>query len=266
MSGVRSEVADVTIVGLGLIGGSLGKALVRQGREVAYIDPLFDEQQAREQRAATRRIHSLEQSAPGSLVVIATPVDVALREIDRFPDLPCSVTSVCSLMEPLQARAASRGLRFVAGHPMAGSHRQGLEAADEHLFEGKSWFLAEGVDGTEAARMAAAVGATVLLVDPDEHDRSVALTSHLPQLLSTALAALIERSGVDVERFSGTGLQTFLRLAASDRSVWEPVFEANPHLPGAFEEFAKLAGLLCRGEESDAYAEARRTAERLGLE
>ena len=256
----------VTIVGLGLIGGSLGKALVRQGWSVAYIDPSVDQSHAQHSGAATQRIDSIDDVAPGSLIVLATPVDVAQREIETFPSLLNPITSVCSLMSPLQRIASERGFRFVAGHPLAGSHRRGLDASDWRLFEGKNWFLADVVADAEAARMAEAVGARVVRVDPVEHDRSVALTSHLPQLLSTVLAAMIDRSGVDVERFAGTGLRTFLRLARSERSVWEPVFEGNEHLQEAMEEFRRLADRMMEGEAGEAFDAAQRTATTIGVE
>lgn len=256
----------VTIVGLGLIGGSLGKALVRQGWNVSFVDPRVEEGDARHAQAATTKLRGIDDVPPGSLIVLATPVDVAIREIETFPSLLNPITSVCSVMEPLQLLAAERGYRFVAGHPLAGSHKRGLAAADWRLFEGKTWFLADGVADVEAARMAEAVGARVHRVDARAHDRSVALTSHLPQLLSTALAAMIDRSGVDVERFAGTGLQTFLRLARSERSVWEPVFERNEHLQEALREFEVLAERLRRGEAVDSWEAARRTVERIGRE
>lgn len=254
----------VTIVGLGLIGGSLGKALVRQGWNVSYLDPRVEESDARQAQAAARRLAGVDDVPPGSLIVLATPVDVALREIETFPSLLNPITSVCSVMEPLQKLAAERGYRFVAGHPLAGSHKAGLAAADWRLFEGKPWFLADGVADLEAARMAEAVGARVVRVAAAEHDRSVALTSHLPQLLSTALAAMIDRSGVDLERFAGTGLQTFLRLARSERSVWEPVFEHNSHLEEALREFEVLAERLRGGEATEAWDGAKRTTKELG--
>lgn len=256
----------VTIIGLGLIGGSLGKALVRQGWAVAYIDPSVDQAQAQQFGAANQRIDSVDDVPPGSLIVLATPVDVARREIETFPSLLNPITSVCSLMEPLQQIASERGFRFVAGHPLAGSHRRGLEAADWRLFEGKNWFLADEVADQDAIRMVDAVGARVVRVNPVEHDRSVALTSHLPQLLSTALAAMIDRSGVDVERFAGTGLRTFLRLARSERTVWEPVFEGNVHLEEAMQEFTRLTERIMEGEAGEAFDAAQRTAALVGVE
>src|SRR5947199_339979 len=97
------------------------------------------------------------------------------------------------------------------------------------------------------ARRAAAAGD---VVDPKEHDESVALTSHLPQLLSTALAAYAERSGVDI-RFAGSGLRTFLRLAGSDASVWKPIVDSNR---GAIEKHLNAVIEIARTIDDSAFA------------
>jgi prephenate dehydrogenase len=162
------------------------------------------------------------------------------------------VTSVCSVMSPLRAVA---GDNFVAGHPLAGSEKRGLAAARGDLFQGKPWF----VDGEHplVAEIVDACGARLELVDAEAHDRAVALTSHLPQLLSTALAAHLQDAGID-ERFAGSGLRTFLRLAESDAGVWAPIFalnEANiaPHLDAVL----RIAHEMLRGD-SGAFSKARR--------
>ena len=142
-------------------------------------------------------------------------------ELLRQIDAPL-ITSVCSVMQPLRAAAGAKN--FVAGHPLAGSHERGLAAAREDLFEGKRWFLeSRNYEVEEMIRDCGAIGE---IVDPREHDDAVALTSHLPQVLSTALAAYAQRSGIDT-KFAGTGLKTFLRLAASDASVWQPIVDSN---------------------------------------
>lgn len=135
-------------------------------------------------------------------------------------------------MLPLRAAADANRISFVAGHPLAGSERRGLAAAQGDLFVGKPWFVDR--DEQIVADVIDACGARAVRVSAEEHDRAVALTSHLPQVLSTALAAVIgERGGL--ERFAGSGLKTFLRLAESDAAVWMPVLTANrenitPHL------------------------------------
>lgn len=207
---------SVCIVGLGLIGGSLGMALRARGWEVVYVDPNVDERDALA-RAATRRV----TSPAGPLVVLATPVDVAVEHLGAMPRLPDSVvTSVCSVMQPLEQSAGD--LRFVAGHPFAGSERSGLPAATPDLFAGRPWFLARSEPAVE--RMVRAAGAVPEVIEAAEHDRLLALTSHLPQVVSTALASLL----ADLDpRLVGSGARSLLRLAGSSAEVWQPVLEAN---------------------------------------
>jgi prephenate dehydrogenase len=237
----------LTIVGLGLIGGSAGIALRRRGWRVRYIDPHVSVDEARQYEAADERAEKID----GDFILIATSVDVA---IDILRDRPSGLTtSVCSVMQPLRDVAQTR---FVAGHPMAGSHERGLGAAHGDLFEGKRWFLDAHDETVEA--LVRDCGAIAEVVEGAEHDRAVALTSHLPQILSTALAAYLG-DHEDVLRFAGSGLATFLRLAASDASVWAPLIEANraniaPHV----DEIARVVREIVGGDASEAFERAQR--------
>jgi len=239
---------SILIVGLGLIGGSAGIALRRRGWRVRYIDPHVELADAHRCEAADERA---EKIGDDGIVLLATSVDVA---IDVLRDLQTGLaTSVCSVMQPLRDVARAR---FVAGHPIAGSHESGLGAARGDLFEGKRWFLDAHDDDVE--QLARDCGAIVEHVDAGEHDRAVALTSHLPQILSTALAAYLDQHD-DVLRFAGGGLSTFLRLAGSEASVWSPVIEANraniaPHV----EEIARVVREIVEGDSADAFARAQR--------
>jgi len=210
------SVPRALIAGLGLIGGSIGMALRARGWRVAFEDPHVTLEEARRAGAAD------EVGGDADIVIIAAPVDAAM-EILRTANGQQPTTSVCGVMLPLREVADERRLTFVAGHPMAGSHERGLASASADLFRSKKWF----VDRDEAlvARLIDDCGATMERVEPSEHDAAVALTSHLPQLLSTALAAYLGEQ--DVIDFAGSGLQTFLRLAASDASVWSPIVNAN---------------------------------------
>ena len=201
---------NVVIAGLGLIGGSLGMALKRRGWRVAFVDPAVSEPEAKKAKAADERLDEVR----GEIVVIATPVDVAKR---LRADAPL-VTTTCSVMRPF------RGPGIVAGHPFAGSEKRGLAAARADLFEGKPWFVSR--DEPSVRAIVEAAGAKQVVIDPEEHDQALALTSHLPQVLSTALAALIEKKEIDPV-FIGSGLRTFLRLAASSHEVWGSVLVEN---------------------------------------
>jgi prephenate dehydrogenase len=215
------------IAGLGLIGGSIGLALRRRGWRVTFFDSDPDLDQG---EAADERVASLDTEA--DVVILATPVDVAVRLLAtaRAP----IITSVCSVMAPLRAAG---GDRFIAGHPLAGSASRGIGAARADLFEGATWFIDR--DDAMVREIIATCGANAEVVDASEHDRAVALTSHLPQILSTALAAYLHDQDIDL-RFAGPGLRTFLRLAGSEASVWTPIIEANrenlrPHVDAVAE-------------------------------
>lgn len=236
------------IAGLGLIGGSIGMALRARGWRIAFRDPHVSLDEARSAGAADEA-----EGADVDIVILATSVDVAIELLKEI-EAPL-ITSVCSVMQPLRAAAGSKN--FVAGHPLAGSHERGLAAARADLFEGKRWFIeSRSYEVEEMIRDCGAVGE---VVDPREHDEAVALTSHLPQVLSTALAAYAERSGIDT-RFAGTGLKTFLRLAASDASVWQPIVDGNriaidKHLDAVIE--------IARAMDEAAFHDAQQFMKRL---
>jgi prephenate dehydrogenase len=233
-----------SIAGLGLIGGSIGMALRRRGWRVAFFDSDPDLVPG---EAADERVESLD--VPADVVILATPLDVAvpLLASTRAP----LITSVCSVMAPLRAIG---GDHFVAGHPLAGSQERGLGAARGDLFDGASWFLDR--DNAVVREVIAACGAHAELVDATEHDRAVTLTSHLPQILSTALAAYLHDQNVDL-RFAGPGLRTFLRLAGSEASVWSPIIEANrENVSFHVEGIATLVREIVDGDPAEAFAKA----------
>jgi prephenate dehydrogenase len=207
---------DVVIAGLGLIGGSLGKALRRRGWHVSYVDPHVPLDAARAAGAADEKREHLQ----AGLIVLATAADVALDLLSELRGTDAVVTSVSSVMKPL--RDAASLVSFVAGHPFAGSELHGLAAADATLFERRPWFVDRSHD--DVIQMIRAAGAEPAVVDAAEHDRVMALTSHLPQVVATALASLLE--GVD-PRFIGSGAKSMLRLAGSSYAVWEPILDQN---------------------------------------
>jgi prephenate dehydrogenase len=240
------------IAGLGLVGGSIGIALKARGWRVAFLDPHVTIDEAKKANAADEKLNVLGEA---DLTVLATPVDVAISLLST--QQAALSTSTCSVMEPLKKVG---GKNFIAGHPLAGSQARGLAAARGDLFRERVWF----VDRDEALvrKMIADCGARMEIVTPEEHDAAIALTSHLPQVLSTALGAYLEQHGIE-DRFVGEGLRTFLRLAGSDASVWMPVVSANrkriaPHA----EAVAKIAKEILAGDAA-AFERAQRLWARL---
>ena len=209
---------QVTIAGLGLIGGSIGMALHRHGWHVNYADPRVDESTAKQKEAGDERL----DEPRGEVVIIATPVDIAMG-LHVHADI---ATTTCSVMTPFRRPG------YVAGHPFAGSEKNGLDNARPDLFEGQPWFVDH--DNSRVREIVEAVGAKQVVVDCAEHDRAMAFTSHLPQILSTAVASLIEQKRID-PMFIGGGLRTLLRLAASTYEVWGSVLDANARNIGEAE-------------------------------
>ncbi len=243
---------NVTIAGLGLIGGSLGKALRQRGWRVAYVDPAVTIDEAKD--AADERLDALG----GELIVLAAPVDASIAMLQTLHGSKSTVTSVCSVMAPL--REAAKGVRFIAGHPFAGSERAGIAAASADLFEGKPWFLES--NDPQIEQMARDAGAEPVVIDARQHDDIVALTSQLPQLLATALASLIEHRHID-DRFLGSGVRSMLRLAGSSYDVWRPVLESNA------ENIRSWLGELdeiTRAISAEDFERARRLYERMVVE
>ncbi|PYQ60246.1 MAG: hypothetical protein DMF58_08900 [Acidobacteria bacterium] len=161
------------IAGLGLIGGSIGIALRARGWRVAFIDPNVDLHEAQRAGAADERVESLD--GPTDVIVIATPIDVAIKLLGARHSALGTITSVASVMEPL--REAARTEKFVAGHPLAGSHERGLAAARADLMRDRVWFLERHEEIID--RMVRDCGARVEIVNAKEHDAAVAVSSHL---------------------------------------------------------------------------------------
>jgi prephenate dehydrogenase len=248
----------IAILGLGLMGGSLGLALKAAGfrgvvagyarrRETgeealrrSVVDEVFD----RPDTAA----------ADADLSVICLPI-LAIPELarscaDRFK--PGSlVTDVGStkrvLVEELTGLLAPRGVGFVGSHPIAGSEQQGLDAARADLYDHAVTVVTPGPGSTAAGVRAIrefweSVGSRVLEMSPDQHDQILARTSHLPHLAAAALAATVGREPADeaLPSFCGPGFRDATRIAAGSPEVWRDIVETNrANLLGELEAFRR---------------------------
>jgi prephenate dehydrogenase len=241
-------IARLTVVGAGLVGGSVAAAARTAGAEVVLTDR-DAEVRARAAAAglADRVVDGLADAvADAQLVVVAVPATVAadvVVEVARHARADAVLTDVASLKGELvpavERRLAGLGLgpqRFVGGHPMAGSERSGPEAADAHLFQGATWVLTPTptTDAGALTRVSAVLrdlGARVLALEPDLHDQLVAVTSHLPQVAASALADVAAettaRLGEAVLAVAGGGFRDTTRIAASDPELWVGILGGN---------------------------------------
>jgi prephenate dehydrogenase len=241
-------IRQITIIGTGLIGSSFGLALKKRrfpGRIIG-CDRAPVLKQARERGAIDDAHANPSDAVRGSQVVLlAAPVGAIVELIGRLgPALPSRtlLTDVGSTKAEILARASATfgkdtGRRFLAGHPMAGKEQSGVEAADSDLFQGAVWFVTpapgqkvfEGVSG-EFLGWVEKIGAGVASMDPDAHDQLCAWISHLPQMISTALAAaLVDEYGEDAPLLEtgGRALREMTRISASPYSMWRDVALTN---------------------------------------
>jgi prephenate dehydrogenase len=216
------ELDRVLVVGVGLIGASWALALRRAGFAGSIHG--FDVEERAVAGFDSCSIGDPPDVRRGDLVVLATPV-ARIVETLRGPacDWPeGAVVTDCGSTKRTICEAA-KGLRatFVGGHPMAGSEWSGPEAAREDLFEGAAYFLC--AENKEVERLVRSLGARVVSVTPEEHDGLIAWSSHLPQLVSSALAAIASERGVT----GGPGLESMTRLASSSWSMWRDILMTN---------------------------------------
>jgi prephenate dehydrogenase len=250
----------VAIVGVGLIGASFGLALRQAGFAGEIIGVSSQPAIAAGlKRGAISSEASLEEAARrADLIYLAQPVDRILDTIPLLgPVLPAGslVTDAGSTKEQIVARAREHlppGC-FLGGHPIAGKEKRGPDAADRDLFRDRLYVLTpenrsdldtkyKGLE--EFRETLRSIGARVLEMSPKEHDHTVALTSHLPQLLSTALAATLARDGeTTVKQVFGSGLLDMTRLALSSHELWSSILSTNK-IPVS-EALDSLIKVLC---------------------
>jgi prephenate dehydrogenase len=228
----------VAIVGLGLIGGSLARALTRAGYRVLGVDKPGVRRRARAQGAVAQTMATPEAAARrADVVVLAAPPRANLALLRRLagrasPGLV--ITDVGSVKGPICGLARRLGLRgFVGGHPVAGTEGRGFAAASPDLFRGRAWALTPTPRGTRAlSRVRAlvrAVGGRPVTVSARDHDRALAFLSHLPQVVSFALLDAVRHDPVAARhlRLAGPGFRDMTRLARSPRPLWREILGQN---------------------------------------
>jgi len=281
-------IGRLSIVGLGLLGGSVAKAaraaslaqeIVGVGRNPKSLEPVL------RARAVDRITTDLSEGVSGAdMIVLATPVATLEGQLPAVWQAASSyalLTDVGStkagIVKAAEALGDSRPLSFVGSHPMAGSNLSGFSVARADLFSGATVILTP-TDRTpsEAVKRVTefweAMGGRVTVMDPATHDRAVAAISHLPHLVVDALVAAV----VDMDpRFldvAARGFKDTTRIAASDPAVWREIFQQNREALGealaAFRgALGRLEGILAAGDDAaieSALEAIRKTRAELG--
>ena len=225
------------VVGVGLIGGSVGLTLRRAGWYVLGID--IDEDRLAEALAAGAidegaAVSELSERGECDLAIVATPVKAVAGVVGRLLDAGAAVvTDVGSVKAPVAAEVNDS--RFVPGHPMAGSEQDGLAGASADLFSGTTWVLTptEVTDDSafaEVREVVAATGAHVITMPPDRHDTLVAVVSHVPHLAAATLMRLADGRAEEhraLLRLAAGGFRDMTRIAAGHPSIWPDICSQN---------------------------------------
>lgn len=238
MSASKLKLNRLGVMGVGLIGGSLAVAAKRRGlvREVIGIGRNLNRlKEAQRSGIIDSFSEDCSALAGADLAVVCTPVHRIAENVSQIcaaTDDRTLVTDVGSIKGAI-ARSLSEypvaRKRFVGAHPLAGSHQTGFEHADSNLFSGRLCILTpdEQANPESVQRVGQfweAIGMRVREMSAEEHDRVLALTSHLPHLVAAGLAALVDEESLE---FASTGFRDTTRIAASDPELWTAIFSLN---------------------------------------
>ncbi len=239
-------VEKITIIGLGLVGGSIGLAL--KAAKLPNLQVVGHDLEAEAMKEAQRRgaVDSTERHLEGAvqdarLIIIATPplaVRPILEDLAELAPDGCIITDVASTKGEVMRWAKQilpDRVSFVGGHPMAGKEESGVAAADAGLFRGKAYAVIPATSATEGAvksvlGLVSVLGAEPIFIDADEHDQYVAAISHMPIVLSTALFTLVRNSQGwnEIAPLASSGFKDLTRLASGDPYMNHDICATNP--------------------------------------
>jgi prephenate dehydrogenase len=266
----------VAIAGVGLIGGSFALALRQAGFSgvIAGVSSPATIAEALEHRIIDREMTLPEAARHADVVFLAQPITRILSLLEELaPHLgPDTLVTDAGSTKSLICAAAARHLppsQFLGGHPMAGKESRGAASADGSLFRGRTWVLSRESSHPFVGWLRK-IGARVLILPPDEHDRTVALTSHLPQLLASALACTVA-AGLDRDdqlRAGGPGLIDMTRLALSPFDMWNDILATNAEpvdqaLAALVDRLQSMRSRLADGSLRQDFADGARLRRRL---
>ncbi len=251
------------IIGVGLIGGSIGLAAKNSGwDEIVGIDaPKVLEEAV--SLGAIDRPSTMKEVRGADLIVLAAPISKIKKILGELPPTDALITDVASTKTAIVGEAESHDLRFVGGHPMAGSQLSGVANAKADLFRGARYFLTptESTDPAAYREISAFVrdfGAMPTAVEPEKHDLLMAAVSHLPHLMAAALLKVASDISPEALSFAGPSFRDLTRVGASNPELWSDILAENA--PALGEALGAFAGTMAQlgSEVQDKKSMARR--------
>jgi len=236
------------VVGVGLIGGSVGLAARDAGWEVVGVDHP-EVLETAEELGAVDRASTLKEVREADLVVLAAPISKVTALLSELAPTEALVTDVASAKSAIVRVAERERLCFVGGHPMAGSQLAGVANAKAGLFHGARYFLTttertDPDDYREVSGFVRGLGAIPTAVDPDKHDLLMAALSHLPHLMAAALLKVASDISPEALSFAGPSFRDLTRVGASNPALWSDILAENA--PALGEALAHFAGAMAQ--------------------
>jgi prephenate dehydrogenase len=258
---------EISVLGLGLIGGSVVKAIKKVQPDI-YIKA-FDKPEVLEAAKAfyDEAIGSIEEASDSDIIFLCLPALTSVNALERLAPLvkkDCIITDVCGvkgIFEDKWKSLQSQGL-YAGGHPMAGKEKSGFANADADLFENSTYIISTSVKDSEKVvpriDLLEKFGARIRLLNPFLHDKIVADVSHIPQLLAVSLVitASTEANGINYLDFAAGGFRDMTRIASSNYEQWDQVIKGNKKeiLP-ALDKIQKTINLIKHSIHNKRYDE-----------
>ena len=281
---------NVAIIGLGLIGGSLALALKRGSRNIHITG--FDRSYATADEAYRRGI--IDRIAPSAkaaceeadFIIFATPVNTTIALMEEASEWTLKenviLSDTGSTKNPIMQAAESlqeKGLTFIGGHPMAGSHKSGISAAKAHLFENAYYVLTPSRTTTDEqierlSTLLAPSKGKIVLLDATEHDRMTAIVSHFPHIIASSLVGRLaeqEKEQPFVKKLAAGGFRDLTRIASADPTMWRDITIQNRdellgQLDGWLAEMQSIRSMILENDPDriyDFFSDAKEFRDRL---
>lgn len=256
---VLGKSETIGIVGLGLIGGSIGLALREPNRLIVGFDADAKNAAVAQDRLCVDRLVSFEEVLQADVVFLAVPPDVTVAVAERAMAAasPNTIVSDCASVKTEVAAWAQKGrhARFVPGHPMAGHEKGGAAYASSWMFRGARWILTPtkstaGASTRAIEALIKTMGAKPVRIDASQHDGQVATVSHLPHVLAALLVILGE--SLDTTEVAGGSWKDMTRVGGVDPELWTQIMMRNrTELARVIRDYEGNLSLMREALESD---------------
>ena len=262
------ETKNISIIGLGLIGGSIAKALKNSDIQISIS--AFDKpdvlKNAFKENIINFKLKKIEEAKDSDIIFLCLPTESSLGAFEKLAPVispETIITDVCgvkSVFEEKWRQIKEKG-EYIGGHPMTGKEKGGYENSDPLLFENAVYILSDKKTESDNYKLLLEIitilGSRIKYLNPYLHDEIVAKVSHLPQLLAVALVNTVSRENKDINYldFAAGGFRDMTRIASSDFSIWEPVIKHNKDaivksLINFLSEFTEIDSLVMKKDLS----------------